>query len=195
MLALQVAMSRSWSADGPAPIKVGVKKQVMPPLAVLGLEGLYDLPALVEYHASRPHGDIYTAFTNGAFGSDVHVWKAVSPTSADWTADVVQGWDNGRVAVLAHSHEDELVEWEQVALMQKALQEGGWQEGEGGKEKGRELVMLTLEGTHHGVWEEGTEVARAIAVAVEKVIGLEGGNMEVQKGDGGQSRGLEAHDP
>ncbi|KAK3067178.1 hypothetical protein LTR53_016099, partial [Teratosphaeriaceae sp. CCFEE 6253] len=133
---------------------------VVPPLAILGVEGLYDLPALVAYHAEEP---AYRDFVTNAFGPAAPgVWEAASPTSGQYGGS----WDGGRLVVLAHSRGDELVEWEQVALMERALKAQGW--GEGSEEE-RRVEVLELRGRHDQVWEEGEELARAIGVAVEGV--------------------------
>ncbi|KAF1356931.1 Alpha/Beta hydrolase protein [Delphinella strobiligena] len=159
-LAFQVCMSRCWSLGGAA-------KTVVPPLAVVGLEGIYDIPALIAYHSTRPHSDIYDAFTHSAFGERyqsvegerVDVWGRASPTQGDY-----ERLGEGVLVVLAHSREDELVEWEQVELVRGVLEQQGWGRG------GRRLEMLELRGRHDEVWEEGGEVARAVEVAVGRSV-------------------------
>src|SRR5439155_11956886 len=55
------------------------------PAAQLGLNGLYDLPALVhELGPSHEHlGDDYELFLSNAFGTDQDRWPAVSPAHFD----------------------------------------------------------------------------------------------------------------
>lgn len=137
---------------------------VVSPLCVVGIEGLYDLPALVAAHADQP---VYEELVKGAFGEQAvdgkDVWKNVSPATADFTS----GWINGKLVVLAHSREDELVEWEQVELMARGLEEQGW------KEQGeKKLVRMQINGTHDGVWQDGREVARVIERAVQETVRL-----------------------
>lgn len=166
-LALQVCMSRTWSQTADFEVDPPAKK-VIPPIAVLGLEGIYDIPALIEYHKTRPYYDIYDAFTHSAFGEgiqkdgdkEIDVWSAASPTSGKYA----QTWPNGRLIVLAHSHEDELVEWEQVELVRTALVQEGW------GQDGKELVMCELRGKHDEVWSDGREVARAVEETVQKLV-------------------------
>ncbi|KAK0272621.1 hypothetical protein LTR91_017882 [Friedmanniomyces endolithicus] len=154
-LAFQVAMKRYWGSQYESTF--ALELNVVPPMTVVGVEGLYDLPALVKHHSGEPE---YRDFVSNAFGSDERVWAAVSPTSGEYE----ESWPDGRLVVLAHSREDELVEWEQVDLMQRALKAQGW----GGRRDERRLELIELKGKHDQVWEEGTELARAI----EATLGL-----------------------
>ncbi|KAI5369797.1 Putative alpha/beta hydrolase-3, kynurenine formamidase, vertebrates/fungi-type [Septoria linicola] len=157
-LALQVAMKRQWRAQHASSSALGVN--VVPPLAILGLEGLYDLPALVEYHSDST---FYRDFVAAAFGPEKADWKAVSPTSAELN----QSWVDGKLIVIAHSREDELVEWEQPELMMKSLSSQGFDDS-----GSRRAKLLELKGNHDQVWEEGPEVARAIEFTVKEFIGM-----------------------
>jgi acetyl esterase/lipase len=158
-LVLQVAMKRYWGAQYES--TTGLSMNVVPPLAVLGIEGLYDLPALVKFHEEQP---FYRSFVEHAFGSREEDWRAASPTSAD----LATSWEDGKLVVIAHSREDELVEWEQPDLMLKALEkEGLTSEG-----KKKRVVLLELRGKHDQVWEEGAEVARAIEFTVAELLGM-----------------------
>lgn len=130
------------------------------PRAVVAMEGIYSLPSLISFHKDSPWGYVYKDFVTGAFGPDLVVWRDVSPA----LGLMAKGWDG--VVVLAHSKGDELVEWEQVEEMKESLLEQGFSEG-GNK---REVLMLELVGKHDEVWEDGREVARAIGVALEKVV-------------------------
>lgn len=156
-LSFQVAMKRYWGAQYESTF--ALELNVVPPTAILGVEGLYDLPALVKYHAGESE---YRGFVKNACGSDEGVWKAVSPTSGRYD----QSWIDGKLVVLAHSREDELVEWEQVDLMVEALNGQGWSE----KKEGRRVRVLEIGGKHDQVWEEGVELARAIESTVEEVM-------------------------
>ena len=157
-LALQVLMKRYWGVQYES--TPALQLNVVPPLAVLGLEGLYDLPALVQYHSD---GTFYRNFVEAAFGPKEADWKAASPTSSNLN----ESWEDGKLVVIAHSHEDELVEWEQPELMMKSLSAQGF------KESGsRRAKLLELKGKHDQVWEEGHEVARAIEFAVKEFVGM-----------------------
>ena len=153
-LALQAAMKRYWGSQYESTF--ALELNVVPPVAIVGLEGLFDIPALVKYHEDEP---MYRDFITNAFG--VSGWDAVSPTSADFD----ESWPDGRLVVLGHSHGDTLVEWEQPELQGKALEAQGWKEN-----GGRRLKIFELEGDHNEVWETG-EAARAIEWAVQELFG------------------------
>ncbi|PNS19837.1 Kynurenine formamidase [Sphaceloma murrayae] len=182
-LALQAAMSRTWSPTGPSRDTSDPSLPTpIAPIAVLGLEGIYDLPALIAHNSSI---SAYEQFTRGAFGDryrapaegqkQVDVWTNVSPTSGDYSSAT---WDQGRYVLVAHSREDELVEWEQVDLIERTFKLRGWGRWveSGGKYTGRagdrRFEIIDLKGRHHEVWEKGDEVARAIGHAVTRVVQL-----------------------
>jgi len=166
-LALQVAMSRHWSSIP--------SMRLFPPIGIVALEGLYDMPALVKYHGDMP---AYEAFVTKAFGPEyvndqgekIDVWRSISPTAGNYD----ESWKEGRLVLLAHSHEDELVEWEQVELMRDLFVRQGWRvDGEGEGKQGRDLHMLELKGKHDQVWEEGVEAAKAIEKAISLLVKLD----------------------
>jgi hypothetical protein len=146
------------------------------PVAVIGLEGIYDLPLLVENHSDQP---MYQDFVEGAFGDDHRVWKEVSPVRGQYKPAF---WAGGlRTIVLGHSNDDELVEWEQAGMMWRCLEGQGWNiedadeverpttdRGDDGL-RDKELVILQLTGTHEQVWTGGTGVRTAIELALEKL--------------------------
>ncbi|KAI7463581.1 hypothetical protein KC351_g15826 [Hortaea werneckii] len=70
-LAFQAAMMQLPSSSPPASL-------VTPPLALLAVEGLYDLPALLSHHASDP-SPIYQHLISNAFGPNPSDWAAASP--------------------------------------------------------------------------------------------------------------------
>jgi kynurenine formamidase len=83
------------------------------PAAVLGLNGLYDLPALVTgLGASHEHlRDDYAMFLSNAFGTDQDRWPAASPARFD-PAEISARVRAGRapdLVVLDQSAEDQLV--------------------------------------------------------------------------------------
>lgn len=179
-LALQLCMDRAWTAAGhpldaeaaaaaAAAAAAEGERAAAPPVAVVGLEGLYDLPLLARNHEGEP---VYGEILRGAFGGDEGVWRAASPVSGRFESS----WPRGRVVVLGQSVEDELVEWEQVEVMAGLLRGQGWMEREEGEGEGRpakELVVMGLKGSHDGIWEEGAQLARAIEVAVAGLFGEE----------------------
>ncbi|OJJ73966.1 hypothetical protein ASPBRDRAFT_41746 [Aspergillus brasiliensis CBS 101740] len=146
-----------------------LEKEVLPPVGIVGMAGIYDLRLLRDTHRSV---SAYQAFIEGAFGSDEGVWDDVSPALGRGGEGVVGGWcgEGGEgkrlVAVLAYSGGDGLVDPSQREVMRKALEEE-WVGGSG-REK-RVVEMLDIEGEHDDAWEKGGELARAIAFAIEKV--------------------------
>ena len=168
-MAWQVGMSRAWGGMD--------FEDVKPPLSIVSACGIYDLPLLV-----RRNKDVeaYREFVVGAFGEEEEVWKNVSPVR--WE-DYNQSWDgDGRsklVAVLAHSREDELVDWGQVEGMERCLsmqqrrkrrtnaeQEQEGKETDGHRAWNGHFRVLEIEGRHDEIWQEG-EMARAIKVALD----------------------------
>lgn len=135
----------------------------MPSLAVVGLEGIYDIPLLARNHVDQP---VYADILRGAFGDEEQVRRDASPVSGDYGA---ASWPQGRLVVLAHSREDQLVEWEQVEVMQEALERSGWTIGEGsdGSSDERRVVILETKGDHDNVWKDGNQLADAILMTVK----------------------------
>ncbi|KAI7189344.1 hypothetical protein KC363_g4987, partial [Hortaea werneckii] len=159
-LAFQAAMMHLPSFPSP----------VTPPLALLAVEGLYDLPALVSHHADSP---IYQHLITNAFGPDPAVWAAASPAislSSSSSSQQHQQHPGPQLIALAHSRQDELVEWAQVDRMHAALKRsGGWDEV--GREEGAgggRLKLIELHGGHDQVWREGgAELARAVGEVLQ----------------------------
>jgi len=149
-----------------------ISAPLTPPLAIVGLEGIYSLPLLVHNHTSDP---FYKFFVQSAFGPDTDIWREASPVDGEYETAFAEG---GLLAVvLGHSDEDELVEWEQTESMQQCLEVQGWSikdneeaKDADGDETGKELVILKLNGTHDAIWEEGTGVTAGIQVAIEKIF-------------------------
>lgn len=95
------------------------------PAAVLGLNGLYDLPALVTgLGPSHDHLRAeYDSLLSHAFGSDKDGWLAASPARFDPTeiADRVRDGTAPRLVVLDQSAEDQLVPIDQQVRMKSNL--------------------------------------------------------------------------
>jgi acetyl esterase/lipase len=155
-LVFQVAMKRYWGSQYES--TPALELNVVPPRAICAIEGLYDLPALVQYHHAQP---VYHNFVEAAFGPNKSQWSLASPVHGDYN----DSWPDGELVVLAHSHADELVEWEQSELMRNALSLQGFEDS-----GARKLKLLELKGTHDQVWEEGAEVARAIEYTIQELV-------------------------
>ncbi|PYH89417.1 hypothetical protein BO71DRAFT_389663 [Aspergillus ellipticus CBS 707.79] len=141
-------------------LQVQVQAQVKSPVGIVGMAGIYDLKLLRDCHAAV---DAYQAFIVGAFGEDEGLWDSVSPARVRGGGGVVGGWKGGRLAVLANSPEDGLVDPKQREAMRGLL--GEWVEGG----EGRRVEVLDIVGDHDDAWEKGEGLARAIAFAVEKL--------------------------
>jgi kynurenine formamidase len=132
------------SGEGPSPA-------FTPPSAIAGIEGIYDLEALVESFHDIP---IYRDFVEGAFGKDRLSWKQASPVYGKFS----ESWSNGRVVVLAQSKDDELVDFLQTEKMSNQL----WNE----KRAGRRDTVISLRGKHDEVWSNGSELSKVIIKAL-----------------------------
>lgn len=158
-MALQVAMGRRWGKEGPVPKGTEEKQEgeIKPPIAIIGIDGIYDLPLLRNRHISLRR---YQMMIEGAFGNDEAMWAAAGP--AGWT-QYRSSWREGRLLMLVHSREDELVDWSQVEAMERC-----WSERQEGEEKGGEcpLVLREIRGRHAEIWEKGSGMAGCIAEAV-----------------------------
>lgn len=155
-MAFQVALSQSvpWNPTTAA----SKERRVEPPAALLGVEGIYDFPLLVRSVPDEIRDKCLEA-TQGAFGKNESVWLEASP--AQYSAEAYsRSWDGGRrLVIVAHSREDELVDWEQVRAIRKTFSH----RVEGDRIK---FEVLELNGKHDEVWEKGQELARAIAEAI-----------------------------
>ncbi|KAF2722828.1 alpha/beta-hydrolase [Polychaeton citri CBS 116435] len=161
-LALQVAMKRYWGSQYESTL--ALELNVVPPVAMVGLAGLYDLPRLVAYHDAKGEA-AYRGFVTDAFGNDRDLWRDASPAAA---SDFDQSWEDGRLVVIAHSRDDRLVEWEQAELMLRSLEHQGFTKDGTGKRSS----LLKITGDHDQIWQEGHEVARAIEHAISELASM-----------------------
>ena len=148
-LAMQVAMGL-WNSIGDEAEKEEGKFPM--PAAIVGVAGIYNMKLLRDTHMEIP---AYEDFTKGAFGDNEDEWDKASPTDGKYA----KTWPSGRVMVVAHSREDELVDWVQVEAMEKILHKE--------RKDGRSDKVLELRGKHHDIWKEGAEMARAIKKALQ----------------------------
>ncbi len=169
-------------------------EDVIPPLGIVSVCAIYDLPILVQ-----THGDVeaYREFTAGAFGEDEGVWEGVSPSrwgsyGESWNSGGEEEEESsggsvrkegkrkkGSVAVLAHSRDDELVDWGQLVAMEDTLRKQQQQQqqqqrskqGNGSAAWRGDIQVLELKGKHNEVWRQGVEMARAIRAALDMLAG------------------------
>lgn len=159
-LAYQTLLGRSCLGGGPG----GESKDededgfddVVRPAAAVGFEGIYDLRGL-----DARMGGAYASFLEPAFGPDVGgAWDAASPATAAgsygaWCSggSYGDGGDGdgdgapGRLAVLAHSPGDELVDMAECDAMEARLRADGVPEVR---------VFRDLEGGHFDVLNDGS---------------------------------------
>lgn len=117
---------------------------------------------------------IYRDFIAGAFGQDASVYQAVSPVAGKYST--VQ-WPEGRLIVICHSYEDELVERAQRDVMCVALDREDWSivmeagddEDEVSAEGRRVLNVRDLKGGHDWIWEDGKQIATLLSEVVERL--------------------------
>ena len=158
-LALQVAMRRYWGSQYESTF--ALELNVEPPLAVIGAEGIYDIPALIKEYEAIP---AYRDFVANAFGHDEKVWKHASPSSADFG----ESWPDGRMVVLIHSEDDELVSLRQPESILGVLREQGWEEQKGSE---RRVKFVKVKGLGHDeVWQDGKVFAEEIERMVDELL-------------------------
>lgn len=154
------------AAGGNAKQDVRTEEDIVKPIAVVGVEGIYDLRKLRDKYRECA---IYQEFIEAAFGSSEELWDRVSPARAGY-GGVQQRWKGGKLVVLAHSKGDELVDVSQAKAMAEALEQ--WRRG--ALEQVRRVVFLEdLEESHDGVWEKGVELAQVISRTIGELKGME----------------------
>lgn len=122
------------------------------PRCVIGSEGIYDIPSLLE----RNRHPFYRDFVTSAFGDDEDVWTAVSPTTA--RGGPTKLWEKAGVLLISHSEDDEYVEKEQSVDMLERI-----------KREGRDGEYVEARGRHDEVHERGGELARVIGVGIGRM--------------------------
>ncbi|KAI0884258.1 alpha/beta-hydrolase [Annulohypoxylon maeteangense] len=114
------------------------------PAAVLGIEGIYDMTGL-----NARVGGSYSGFLSAAFGAPGDWDRAAPMKFAGRYRDRFGG-----LAALAHSPDDELVDMPETEGMAERLR--------GDVGEGSLLVWKDLQGSHEGIVEDGSGVARLV---------------------------------
>ncbi|KAF4960063.1 hypothetical protein FSARC_10558 [Fusarium sarcochroum] len=133
------------------------------PAAVVGLNGLYDLPDLVHnLGASHQHlAEVYQNLLGQAFGQDQDAWPTASPARFD-PKSVAQRLEEGklaRVTLIDQSIEDQLVPVAQADKLERRLREV----------KGLRVIRGNRCTDRHATpWEEGYMIWQT----VEDVLGV-----------------------
>jgi hypothetical protein len=137
------------------------------PRAVAGVCGIYDLRLLRDDFKHEP---MYQQFLEGAFGPDEDLWDRVSPAKSFGPEGGFEaGWPNGKLALLAHSSGDVLVNLSQFLAMKDAL--ASWTAAGA---TARQVVLLQdLQEPHDDVWSNGEELARVIETATRELVKID----------------------
>lgn len=142
-----------------ADLETKPKACCFPPKAVLGVEGIFDIPLLLNNHKNIP---VYRTIIRNAFGEDYSSLPALSPCGKDWA-----NGGKGLVAAVAHSNDDEMVEMAQAKSMIEALKQP---KERNYKTEGRANIFIGLHGKHDEVWQNGSELCRAIDEVTEALV-------------------------
>ena len=127
------------------------------PAAIVGVEGIYDLEALLD---SYPHVPVYRRFFEAAFGKNRSVCRKASPAEGGRSA----AWPDVKAVILAHSPDDELVDYVQTEKMSHKLSKS--------KREGRRDSIISLQGRHDEIVRGGKQLARAIATSLHTLTEL-----------------------
>ncbi|KAG5999415.1 hypothetical protein E4U54_001859 [Claviceps lovelessii] len=157
-LAFQTAMNPvRWGTDNAA------KDDIEAPLMVLGLNGLYDMPELIENPGGQHNQfrQLYEQFTRNAFGDDEDVWRDISPAFVEnWARE----WPDGRRVMLVQGTQDDLVPYRQGERMRDSLV--------GSKSDRLVVELVDGEGQHDEIWQKGILLAKLLTRAIDDVSGL-----------------------
>lgn len=122
------------------------------PVAIIGISGIYDLVGINDRHSGN-----YAGFITSAFGSNQSDWHNASP--AKFTGDFRENWPSGRLAVLAHSQGDSLVDVPEADALQANLR----------RSKVPVYHVGNLTGEHDFVWEDGSQIASLVFETLPKL--------------------------
>ena len=146
-----------------------------PPPCIVGFEGIYDLRGLVDRGGNPAHGGgpgtgfagALLSIARGAFGEDRGAWDTASPGKYDWTAlSDADAPGRKRLAVVAYSMDDELVDVGEIDTLEAALRHG---EARGTLSL---VVLRDLHGRHDDVHTDGHEIARVLTATVRQLDSL-----------------------
>jgi kynurenine formamidase len=139
-------------------LSLGDSVSMRPPVSLLGMEGIYDLTALVATHTHPA----YREFVTSAFGKDETTWVTASQLCCR-----LQKWQGN--VLLIQSVNDELVDMQQTDSMVEKLVGQGFTKTTTSLagNKGKQLSKMVIDCMHDEVWEKGTELAKAIRVVTD----------------------------
>ena len=137
------------------------------PAALIGMNGLYDLPDLV-HDLGASHGwlsDEYKLLTSNAFGNDESEWPAASPARFD-IKELARGVQEGRtprLIVIDQSSEDQLVSMGQAEKLEAHLKQ---------MSDLRVVRGTRCTGEHAAPWKEGEMIWQGVRDALKLVEDL-----------------------
>lgn len=144
-LALQLLMGKD-ALGGREPVL-----SVPLPRAVVGISGIYDLVGVDERHTG------YTDFITSAFGSDRKDWRKDSP--ATYAGDFSKKWPSEKLAVLAWSNEDSLIDEPEIDAMAAKLSQDGV----------KTSIIKNLTGDHDDIWKEGSQIKQLVKLTLNSL--------------------------
>jgi kynurenine formamidase len=152
------------------------KRDIGPEALVLGA-GIYNFPLFLRNHSQPACPEeierIYMDIVSGAFGPDSAAYQKLSPVAGKYGEEI---WPEGKLIVLAHSYEDELVERAQRDVMCVALDREGWSivmedgDEEADVRSGRRVLEVRdIKGKHDAGWMDGEQSAKLITEVVQRL--------------------------
>ncbi|KAG9674209.1 alpha/beta-hydrolase, partial [Aureobasidium melanogenum] len=131
---------------------------IRPPVALSGMEGIYDIAALVATHTHPA----YREFVTAAFGQNEETW-----VTASQLVGKLEKWQGN--VLLVQSSSDELVDMEQTDSIVKKLTVQGFTRTSTTStgNEGKQVLKVVIDCLHDEVWEKGTELAKAIRVVTD----------------------------
>lgn len=136
---------------GDSALGQSLRPEIPQPTAIVGISGIYDLVGLIERF-----GDAYRSFIKNAF-DDEQAWHRTSPATFD--GGFGKSWSAGKLALLAWSPEDSLIDELEIANMSKKLEADGI----------KVVVDKSLHGDHDEVWQDGSQLCRLVVAALESL--------------------------
>ncbi|KIV85110.1 hypothetical protein PV11_00845 [Exophiala sideris] len=141
-----------------------------PPMAVVGMAGIYHLSDLLENHKHGPYADVYASFLKGAFGDDETVWRQASPACwPDHHPDVRKIYA-GRTLLLVVADGDDLVEPQQRETMRSSIIGGSEPiDSKDPLDRGKpcHYSEMSVPGGHDEMWLIGERMVEVIQRALQ----------------------------
>jgi kynurenine formamidase len=136
------------------------------PTAIVGIGGIYDIHQLLDTLSENEEcRQEYQHMIEDAFGpghdENSDPWYTASPVSGSYR----HSWRNGKLVILAHSRQDELVEIGQSVKFQQVLASSL-------PDNALPLRFIELSGLHDDAWKCPANVVKIIVDAVETLAAV-----------------------